>query len=68
MSENMKYCLYYNKNVVLSSHNSMGQCQCLNCKEEKCLMFGCKKWMGLWILRAQFMPIPCSFCLDKKQR
>lgn len=31
-----KYCLYMQQNVVLSGYNHNGRCLCLKCKEDEC--------------------------------
>jgi len=42
MTENIKYCLYANRNVVLSEFNNNGRCACLTCKQEHCDKENCE--------------------------
>lgn len=41
---NIKYCLTFETQVVVSGYNQNGLCPCLNCDLQKCLKSKCESW------------------------
>ena len=72
MAENVRYCLYMKQNVVCSSCNRDGECDCLKCDKEQCDRDNCelakKRRMNRRMMGANSFGIIslCNECLSVK--